>query len=144
MSQNDDVLRVLAVFHFVLAGMATMVALFPTVHLIVGIGLVSGAFTTPRDPFPFALVGWIFVILASCWILCGLLFAASMAMAGRMLLSRRRYFFCLTMAGLACMFMPFGTILGTFTIIILMKGDIRAQFQPLPVQEPPVKNNDDM
>jgi len=132
MSQNDDVLRVLAVFHFVLAGMATMVALFPAVHLIVGIGLVSGAFTNPGDPFPFALVGWLFIIFASCWIVCGLVFAALMTVAGRMLLKRRRYHFCLAMAGLACMFMPFGTILGAFTIIILMKADIRAQFQPSP------------
>jgi hypothetical protein len=132
MSQNDDVLRVLAVFHFVLAGMATMVSLFPLVHLIVGIGLVSGVFTNPGDPFPFALVGWIFVIFASCWILCGLLFAALMAVAGRMLLNRRRYFFCLAMAGLACMFMPFGTILGAFTIVTLMKADVREQFQPSP------------
>jgi len=132
MNPNDDLLRILAVFHFVIAGMATMISLFPLVHLIVGIGLVSGVFTNPRDPFPFALIGWIFVLFASCWILCGLLFAAFMAVAGRMLLKRRRYFFCLAMAGLACMFMPFGTILGAFTIMTLMKADVRAQFQPSP------------
>ena len=142
MSRDDDLLRILAVFHFVLAGMVAMVALFPAVHLIVGIGLVSGAFTNPGDPFPFALVGWLLILFASCWISCGLVFAAFMVLAGRMLLKRRRYFFCLAMAGLACMFMPFGTVLGAFTIIILMKDDTRVKFQPLPGQEPHGRNRD--
>jgi len=128
-NQDSDLLRILAAFHFVVAGMAVLVSLFPAVHLFVGICLVSGVFTDPGEPFPFALVGWLFIGLASCWICCGLLFASCLAVAGRMLLKRRGYLFCLVMAGLACMFMPFGTALGAITLITLMKDSVKAQFQ---------------
>lgn len=128
MSRDDDNLQVLAIFHFVVAGFATLVSLFPTVHLLVGIGLLSGFFTEPKDPFPYALIGWIFVIGASCWIVLGLVFAFLLVRAGRCLKARRRYQFCLVMAGVACIFMPFGTILGVLTIFVLTKESIRAQF----------------
>jgi hypothetical protein len=33
------------------------------------------------------------------------------------------------MAGLACMFMPFGTVLGVFTIIVLVKENVKGMFR---------------
>ena len=137
MSRDDDNLNVLAIFHFVVAGFAVLVSLFPTVHLLVGIGLLSGFFTEPTDPFPYALIGWVFVIGASCWIVLGLVFSASMIGAGRCLRARRRYQFCLVMAGVACIFMPFGTILGVLTILMLTKETVRAQFEPPTAQRKP-------
>jgi hypothetical protein len=42
---------------------------------------------------------------------------------------RRRYTFCLVIAGLLCLWMPFGTILGVFTLVTLTKPPVRAQFE---------------
>jgi hypothetical protein len=137
MDRDTDHLNTLAVLHYVVAGLATLASLFPTVHLLVGIGLVSGAFTDPGEPFPYPLIGWFFIIFASCWILLGLVFSSCLALAGRSLQQKRRYQFCLVMAGLACMFMPFGTVLGVFTIVTLMKGGVKDQFQRAPAPEPP-------
>ena len=135
MSQDEDHLKLLAIFHYVVAGLAALVSLFPTVHLLVGIGMVSGFFTDPKDPFPFSLVGWIFITFASCWIVFGLAFSSCMVMAGRCLRQRRKYKFCLVMAGLACIFMPFGTVLGVFTIITLTSESVKALFQhPVPAE----------
>jgi hypothetical protein len=36
--------------------------------------------------------------------------------------------FCLVMAGIACIFMPFGTALGVLTIIVLMRDSVRELF----------------
>ena len=137
MSEEADPLGLLSIFHFVVAGLAALVALFPTVHLLVGVGLVSGFFTDPREPFPFALIGWFFIIFSSCWILFGLAFASCMALAGRFLRQRRRHTFCLVMAGLSCMFMPLGTVLGVFTILLLTKETVRAEFQGPTANETP-------
>jgi hypothetical protein len=131
-SQEDDHLQMLAVFHNVVAGLALLVALFPTVHLVVGLCMVSGYFTDPKEEFPFALVGWILIFFASLWIVVWLAFSSALVAAGRCLRRRRRYQFCLVMAGLACAFMPFGTALGVFTIITLSKESVKAQFQPAP------------
>jgi hypothetical protein len=132
MSQDDDHLQILAIFHNVVAGFACLVALFPTVHLVVGLCLVSGYFTDPKPDFPFALVGWLLILFASCWIIAWLTFATLLVAAGRCLRQRRRYQFCLVIAGVACAFMPFGTVLGVFTIVTLSKEIVRAQFQPAP------------
>ena len=128
MSRDDEHLQLLALFHYVVAILAALFSLFPTVHLAVGIALVSGAFADPADPFPFTLVGWFLILFGGCWIAFGLTFASCLAAAGRFLKARRHYQFCIVMAGLACVFMPFGTALGIFTILVLTRQDVREQF----------------
>jgi hypothetical protein len=34
----------------------------------------------------------------------------------------------MAMAGIECVFMPFGTVLGVFTIIVLVREDVKAMF----------------
>jgi hypothetical protein len=36
--------------------------------------------------------------------------------------------FCLVMGGVECLFMPFGTVLGVFTIIVLMREPVKQLF----------------
>jgi len=45
------------------------------------------------------------------------------------LLKRRvSYTFCLVVAGIECILMPFGTVLAVFTIVVLMKDSVKALF----------------
>jgi hypothetical protein len=126
-------LDLLAVFHYVLAGITALFALFPVLHLAMGIWMVSGGFPepaatsgeTPMDPQVF---GWFFVALASFLIVCGLALAALLAVAGRRLKQRRSHTFCLVVAGLACLNMPLGTVLGVFTLVVLTRPDVRQAF----------------
>ncbi len=39
------------------------------------------------------------------------------------------YTYCLVVAALECLFMPFGTILGVFTIVVLMRHPLKALFE---------------
>jgi hypothetical protein len=55
-------------------------------------------------------------------------FAIVLLCAGRCLQERRRHTFCLVVAGLECMMMPFGTVLGVFTIIVLLRPAVRQLF----------------
>ena len=42
---------------------------------------------------------------------------------------RRRYLYCLILAGvMAATCMPFGTVLGVFTIIVLMRPSVKQAF----------------
>jgi hypothetical protein len=44
---------------------------------------------------------------------------------------RRKHFtFCLIMAAVECIFMPFGTVLGTFTILVINRPSVRELFSP--------------
>jgi hypothetical protein len=135
---NEDLqhLKLLSVFHYVMAGFAALFALFPVFHLGMGIWMVLGGFDQPGEEPPPAFLGWIVILFATVWIVAGLCFAGCMVAAGRFLAQSRRYLFCLIVAAVECMFMPMGTVLGVFTILVLMRPSVKALFgvaEPQPV-----------
>ncbi len=129
MTQDEDQLRLLSIFHYVVGGLAGFFALFPIFHLIVGLFFIfaPNKFADKGEPPP-AFIGWFFVIFAAVFIALGWLFAAFVFTAGRFLARRKHYLFCLVMAGVDCIFMPFGTVLGVFTLIVLMRESVKQRF----------------
>jgi len=129
MTQDEEHLRLLSIFHYVVGGIVALFALFPVIHLIFGI-----LFTFSPDTFdhsgdaPPAIIGLLFIILPALFILTGWIFAVLVILSGRFLAQRKHYLFCLVMAGMLCLFMPFGTVLGVFTIIVLTKDPVKALF----------------
>jgi hypothetical protein len=127
-AQDAEHLRLLGVFHYVLAGIAALFALFPILHLILGLAMVSGVMESSGGDDA-AFVGWMFILFAGVWIVLGLAFATAVFFAGRSLLARRNYTFCLVMGGVSCLLMPVGTVLGVFTIIVLMRESVKQLFE---------------
>jgi hypothetical protein len=129
MTQDEEHLRLLSIFHYVLGGFSAFFALFPVIYLILGLVfiLAPGSFGDKGEPPP-AFVGWFLVIFGIAFITVGWIFAAFVFTTGRFLGRRRHYLFCLVMAGVECIFMPLGTILGVFTIIVLMRESVKALF----------------
>ena len=129
MSADEDHLRLLSIFHYVLAGLAALFSLFPIVHLLIGFGIVSGTFppNAGAEAAP-AFLGWFFIALASVFILCGMALAFCLLLAGRYLVQHRGYVFCLIVAAFSCFAPPFGTVLGVFTIIVLMRPSVKELF----------------
>jgi hypothetical protein len=133
MNQDKDQIKILAIFHFVVAGIAGLFACFPIFHLTMGISMLTGGFfpegTTPTDmPFPFPLFGLMFTLIPAAMILFGWAFAICLAISGYFLTKRQRWLFCMVMAGISCIFTPFGTVLGAFTIIVLMRPSVKELF----------------
>ena len=134
MNQDEQYVKILAIFHFVVAGMAALFACFPIIHFVMGLGMLGlslGAGVS-EGSFPEAvipgLVGLIFTLIAGSAILLGWAFAVCVALAGLFLLKKKRHMFCVVMGGVECMFMPFGTVLGVSTVITLMKPSVKALF----------------
>ncbi len=129
-NQDAEHLKLLSIFHYVVAGMMALFGTFPIIHFLIGLAMVSGAMVAPRDVAPFpALFGGFFVLVAGGMMLVGWTLAACTFAAGRSLAQRRRYTFCLVMAGImAAMCMPFGTVLGVFTIIVLLRPSVKEAF----------------
>jgi hypothetical protein len=75
-----------------------------------------------------ALFGWFLVVFAAMFIVLGWTFAAFVLTTGRFLARRKHYMFCLVMGGVECIFMPFGTVLGVFTIITLTREPVKQLF----------------
>ena len=126
--QDHEHLKLLSIFHYVVAGLAALFACFPIIHLTLGISMLTGSFGDPSMQGPPRLVGLLFVLIPGAIILTGWGYAVAMAIAGRFLAQQRNRLFCLVMAGISCAFMPFGTVLGVFTIIVLMRPSVQALF----------------
>jgi hypothetical protein len=143
MNQDQEHLRLLSIFHYVVGGLTALFACFPVIHLTVGLVMLfapgsfeNGQHGSPNDPSALRFMGLFFTIFAGGFILAGWSFATCVFLAGRFLSRRRHYTFCLVMAGLLCMNMPFGTVLGVFTIIVLIRPSVKLLFQPQAMQCP--------
>jgi len=127
--QNEQYLKILSIFHYVVGGMTGLFACFPIFHLSMGIAMLAGGFGSTPDDFPFQLFGLMFIIIPACIILVGWALAGCIIAAGYFLSTRQKYTFCLVVGGVECIFMPFGTVLGIFTIILLVKPEVKALFE---------------
>ena len=125
MSMNEDgqYLKLLSVFHYVVGGLVAFFACMFLFFFCIGVAMLTGAI----DDAPI-FVGLMFVIMSIVAITLGWTLAVCIIIAGRCLAKRKRYMFCLVMAAISCIFMPFGTVLGVFTIIVLMRPSVKELF----------------
>jgi hypothetical protein len=132
MNQDQEHLKLLSIFHYIVGGIAALFSFFPIIHLVLGIlflfapDRIQGSGGFPPPPF----IGWIFAILGTSFMLLGWAFAACLIMAGQFIARCKHYIFCLVIASLNCLFMPFGTVLGVFTIVVLMRPSVKTLFYP--------------
>jgi len=125
---NDDKqnLKLLSIFHYIVGAMTALFSCFPLIHIGIGVAILSGAFDGKDAPPKF--LGLFFIIIPGIMMLCGWTLAVCILIAGSKLAHYRARTFCLVIAGLECVFMPFGTVLGVFTIIVLMKDSVKELF----------------
>ena len=133
MNQDKEHLDLLAIFHYVVAGITALIACFPIIHLVMGLILLIGSATagsnTPREGAALMFVmGLFFVIIPALFIATGWTIALFIFLAGRRLHRRAAWKFCLVVAAIECVVMPFGTVLGVFTIVVLSRASVKELF----------------
>jgi predicted membrane channel-forming protein YqfA (hemolysin III family) len=131
MNQDKEHLRLLAIFHYVVAGLAALFSFFPLLYTTVGAVFIFAArhgTAKPSEELPPEFLGWIFAVIGSVLFLIGIAMAICILIAGRSLAQRKRYSFALVMGCIECLFVPFGTILGVFTIVVLSRESVKALF----------------
>jgi hypothetical protein len=131
MDQDAEHLRLLSIFHYIVGGLAALFSFFPLLYTTVGAMFIFAArHGTPgpgQEPPP-EFIGWIFAVIGSFLFLLGVAIALCILIAGRSLAKHTRYWFAFVMACIECLFLPFGTILGVFTIIVLSRESVKALF----------------
>ncbi|HNW91666.1 MAG TPA: hypothetical protein PKM88_02025 [bacterium] len=135
MDQDAQQLRLLAVFHYVVAGLAFVFGCVPVFHILIGADLLFDLQLTgfsqgahrPPPLFGAMFFGMGLLTLLLAWSLAGMTVAAGWHL-GR----HRAHLFCLVTAAVLCIFVPFGTVLGIFTIIVLSRPSVQMRFGQLP------------
>lgn len=133
--ENEDKknLDLLAMFHFILAGVTAFFSCFPFIHVFVGLAIVMGKLSSESEhQGPPLFFGLIFAIMGAIFIVLGWSLAVVLVIAGKKLKQRRSRMFCMVVAGIECAFMPLGTVLGVFTIITLNKDSVKQLFTEIP------------
>jgi hypothetical protein len=124
-------LKALSICHYVLGGLTAVFSSIFLIHVGMGIMLItspstmSGGGGPPPPPF----MGWMFLMIGSGAVLVGWTFSALVITAGRFLARRKHHLFCLIVAGVSCAWVPLGTALGVFTLIVLLRPSVKELFQ---------------
>jgi hypothetical protein len=124
---DAEQLNLLAIFHFVGAGLALLGLLFLGLHCIAFVTFVTNA-RTPNNgpPVGFLAVFKVFYAFgATVFITSGVLNLLS----GLSLRARTHRMFSLVVAGFNCIHVPIGTVLGVFTIVVLGRDSVREQYE---------------
>jgi hypothetical protein len=131
MDQDKEHLRLLSIFHYIVAGLAALFLFFPLPYTIIGGIFIFAArhgTAKPGEELPPEFLGWIFIVIGSLLFLLGIAIAICILIAGRSLAKHRHYWFAFAIACVECLFIPFGTILGVFTIIVLSREPVKTLF----------------
>jgi hypothetical protein len=130
MPNDDEHLRLLSVFHYIVGGLAALFSFFPLLYSAMGGFMVyaSAHAQMQKGEPPPEFVGWIFIGLGCFFFLLGETLATCIVLAGRFIARRRRYWFSFVTACFECVFFPFGIVLGVFTIIVLSRSSVKQSF----------------
>jgi hypothetical protein len=131
---TDDIehLRLLSIFHYIVGGLALLFACFPLIHVTIGsifIYAAAHAHSASGDAPP-AIVGWILLFFGLAFFTAGVAFGVAVLWSGHCLARRKHYQFSFVMACIECLFLPFGTVLGVFTIVVLSRESVKALYFP--------------
>lgn len=113
----------LKIAHFVVGGLHALFGCFPLFHVAIGLMFMfSGGGGKNMPP---AFFGAIFVLIGGVMFLLMQVAAWCTIYSGKMLAARQKYWFSFVVACVQCAFMPLGTILGVFTIIVLSRESVK-------------------
>jgi hypothetical protein len=126
-TKDSEHLKLLSIFHYVVGAIGAFFACFPLIHVILGVLMVASpdAMGGKHGDAPPPVFGILMAGFGMLFVLIGWAAAICTVISGRMLAQRRRRIFSLVTAAVLCLFMPFGTILGIFTIIVLSRDSVK-------------------
>ena len=128
MAQDEEHLKLLSIFHYVVGGITALGSCMFLMHIIMGLAMLGGALGDASDAPP-RFVGLILIVFPGLFMLGGWTLAICIIVAGKKLAQHVSRTYCLVVAAVECIMMPLGTVLGVFTIIVLMKDSVRALFE---------------
>lgn len=124
-------LKLLAIFHFVLAGLTALGLGFLFMHWF----FMSSIFSHPaiwqnaKGPPPpkefFAIFKWLYLFMGTLFVGIGV----ANLVSGWCIQRRRAKPFSLIVAGINCLGFPFGTTLGVFTLVVLLRESVTEAYQ---------------
>lgn len=131
--QDKEHLRLLELFHKVVAGLYALFGFCGFPHFIIGLLAAFDPKFFPnsaKSQGPDVLFSVMFIGAGLAVILGGWTCSVLNLLASRAIKERRGITLIYITSGLNCMWMPFGTALGVFTFIVISRNSVRTLFPP--------------
>jgi hypothetical protein len=123
-----DHLKLLAIFHYIVGGLTIAMSSFFLIHFTMLILVYVNPEMVPDPPQgqqPPQVLWLVLACVVGGLILLGWTFGILTIVSGRMLLKHRARTFSFIIAGLNCLFFPYGTALGVCTLLVLTRDSVR-------------------
>jgi hypothetical protein len=137
--RDQEHLTLLKLGFYLMAGFTGFCSLFSIIYIAMG-GLFALGVTPPSGTgIDQHWVGLIVLGIGVAFLLLGLAITLLTYFAGRSLGERRHRIFCMVVAALMCLSIPFGTALGVCAIVVLNRPSVERLFngQSVPPAIPP-------
>jgi hypothetical protein len=106
-SKDEEHLRLLAIFHYLVAALGAAFACLPLIHVAIGVMMIASPdFMTgaQNEPFPTTAFAYIFVIMGGVFVILGWSAAICTFISGRLLAQRRKRMFSLVLGAFCASF----------------------------------------
>jgi uncharacterized BrkB/YihY/UPF0761 family membrane protein len=130
---DEEHLRLLSIGYFVSSGITAFFSLFGLLYVFLGamMGLTfSEAAKKSNQSPPPAFLGWILAIVGLVVFLFLITMAVLKFLTARYIQKRRSRAFCMVVAAISCLEIPYGTLLGVFTFIAVGRNSVKDLFEP--------------
>ena len=99
-SDDEQHLRLLSIFHYVVGALTALIACFPLLHVAMGLAMIFWPESMGGKPGeqPPAFIGWLFTCMGAGVFVAGLAVAICVILAGRFIRRRVRYWFIFVLA----------------------------------------------
>jgi hypothetical protein len=138
---DEEHLRLLSLGYTISAAVNGFYALFGLFYVFIGVGIGAAfrhapEFTSKTGDQPPAFIGWIFAGFG----LAFLIFMSALALlklrAASSIKRRRSRTFCMVIAGITCVEIPYGTVLGILTFMVLGRDSVMRLFDSSAASQP--------
>ena len=124
---DDEHLRLLRLGYLIGAGANGLFALFPLIHVTIGVMMVAGKSFLPKQQEGFN-PGWFFIAMGVAMSTIFATIAILKYLAARAIRDRRSKMFCMVVAAITCLGIPYGTALGVLTLMVLSRPSVDVLF----------------
>ena len=125
----------LGIAYLVSAGMSAVFSFFGLFYAFLGVFITTVPAWAPpasgQEPPP-EFIGWIFGLFGFGMFLIMITAGVLKFMTYRCLKQRRSKTFCMVIAGISCLGIPYGTLLGVLTFLVLSRPSVSTLFEPQP------------
>jgi hypothetical protein len=133
---DEGHLQALAICHYVFGGMSLLFSCIFIIYIVMGVAVLSGSLPMNGPPGsnganagpPVNLIGGLFVAIGCVALAIGWTLGGLTVYSGRCIAKRRRRTFSMVIAGICCISIPLGTVLGIFTLIVLQRESVRGLY----------------